>query len=396
MSEKITLLKERFIEIYGGGVEELRVFAAPGRVNLIGEHIDYCGGFVFPAALTLDTTVIARKRKDRLVRLAATDLTDRVSVSLDNLSEGKTLRWGNYQLGVADELIKAGYELTGVDMLFHDTVPLGAGLSSSAAIQLATAITLVTLGGEAHGKNKPVDLVELAVISQRAENNYVGVQVGIMDQFTSAMGKKGHAILLDCGSLKYQYAPLRLEGYSLIVADTRKKRGLGESKYNERVRETGEGFAILKQFLPGKVNLCDVTTEEFEMYKDRLTDPVIRKRVEHVIYENARVLESFKALQNNDLAAFAGLLKKAHASMRDLYEATGFELDAMVEEAVKARGCIGARMTGGGFGGCTVNIVEEVFAEEFMKTTGERYQKKTGLAPEFYVCDIGDGARELF
>lgn len=395
MSDKIAELKKKFIEIYGGDEDGLRVFASPGRVNLIGEHIDYCGGYVFPAAITLDSTVIARKRPDRTLRLAATDLPDRVVASLDKLEEGKSLKWGNYQLGVADELQKAGYKLVGADMLFHDTVPLGSGLSSSAAIQLAMAITLVALGNEENGIAAPVDKVQLAVISQRAEHNYVGVKCGIMDQFASAMGKKDHAMLLDCGTLNYKYTPLKLEGHKIVLANTKKKRGLGESKYNERVQETGEGLSVLKQFLPDKVHLCDVTIEEYEMYKDKITNPEVRKRVEHVVYENARVLKSFEALQNNDLTAFAALLKEAHASIRDLYEVTGFELDTMVEEALKAEGCVGARMTGAGFGGCTVNIVKEESVDAFIKTVGENYKSKTGITPEFYVSDIGDGAREI-
>ena len=339
--------------------------------------------------------MIARKRDDRTIRLAATDLTDRVTASLDNLEEGRGLRWGNYQLGVADELQKAGYKLVGVDMLFHDTVPLGSGLSSSAAIEMATAITLVTLGNEGHGVTAPVDLVQLAVIGQRTEHNFCGVNCGIMDQFASAMGKKGHAMLLDCGTLNYRYTPLKLDGCRIVLANTRKKRGLGESKYNERVKETGEGLAILKRYLPDKVHLCDVTAEEFERYADRIEDPVIRKRVEHVIYENTRVLKSFEALEKGNLKEFGKLLAEAHASIRDLYEVTGFELDTMVDEALKIEGTVGARMTGAGFGGCTVNIVKEESVDTFIKVVGENYTKKTGLMPEFYVCDIGDGAREI-
>jgi galactokinase len=395
MNGKIAELKKKFIEIYGGNEKDLRVFAAPGRVNLIGEHIDYCGGYVFPAAITLDSTVVVRKRADRTIRLAVTDLPDRVTGSLDNLEEGRSLRWGNYQMGVANELQKAGYRLIGVDMLFHDTVPLASGLSSSAAIEMATAIALVTLGNEEHGVTAPIDLVQLAVIGQRTEHNFCGVNCGIMDQFASAMGKKDHAILLDCGTLKYKYTPLKLKGYKIILANTKKKRGLGESRYNERVSETGEGLEILKKYMPYKVNLCDVTIEEYEKHKDRIIDPVIRKRVEHVIYENDRVTKSFDALQKNDLAVFGKLLKEAHASIRDLYEVTGFELDTMVEEAMKVDGVAGARMTGAGFGGCTVNIVRDESVEEFIKTVGENYTRKTGLVPEFYVSEAGDGAREI-
>lgn len=395
MLEKIADLKKKFVEVYGGSTDDLRAFAGPGRVNLIGEHIDYCGGYVFPAALTLDSTVVARARKDRTIRMSVTDLPDRVTASLDNLQEGKTLRWGNYQLGVADELQKAGYKLTGVDMLFHDEVPLASGLSSSAAIEMATAVALVTLGNEANGIIKPIDMVEMAVIGQRTENNYCNINCGIMDQFASAMGKKGHAMLLDCGSLKHRYTPLELDGYKIVLANTKKKRGLGESKYNERVQQVGEGLAVLKKFLPNKVHLCDVTIGEFEQYKDRLENEVIRKRVQHVIYENARVLKSFEALEKGDLTCFGSLLNEAHASIRDLYEVTGIELDTMVEEALKVEGVIGARMTGAGFGGCTVNIVREDRVEDFIKQVGENYSKRTGIKPEFYISEIGDGAREI-
>ena len=393
-SGKYIDLKKRFIEIYGGSADDLRTFAAPGRVNLIGEHIDYCGGYVFPAAISLDTTIIARARTDRLINLAATDLPDRISMQLDQLEKGKALRWGNYQLGVANEMQLSGFQLTGVDLLYHDTVPLGAGLSSSAAIQLATAITLATLGNEHAGIGKPIDLVQLAIICQQAEHNYVGVQCGIMDQITSAIGKKDHAILLDCKTLAYEYVPLTLGIYCLVLANTKKKRSLGESKYNERVAETQAGLEIMQKFLPGRLSLCEINVWEFEQYKDQI-DPVIRKRVEHVVKENARVKTACQALKANDLPAFADLLNQAQVSIHELYEVTGFELDTMVSEARKADGCIAARMTGAGFGGCTVNLVHKDSIKTFIQKTGENYQAKTGIVPEFYVCEIGDGAREI-
>lgn len=395
MIERIAELKQKFIDIYGGTKEDLRVFASPGRVNLIGEHIDYCGGFVFPAALTLDTMVVLRVREDRVLRFAATDLPDRPEVSLDSLETVKSWKWGNYQAGVAYELQNAGYRLTGADMLYDGTIPYGSGLSSSASIELSTAIALVTIANERFKDNKPVDLVELAVIGQRTENNFCGVNCGIMDQFASAMGKKDNAILLDCGTLKYKYAPLKIDGYKIVLGNTKRKRSLAESKYNERRSEVDLGLSILKEFLPDKVHLCDVTVEEYERYKNEIKDEVIRKRVEHVIYENARVIKSFEALEKNDLATFGKLLVEAHASIRDLYEVTGLELDTMVEEAMKVTGVIGARMTGAGFGGCTVNIVKEESVDKFIRQVGENYTKKTGLIPEFYVSEIGDGAREI-
>ncbi|MHB9142431.1 MAG: galactokinase, partial [Paludibacter sp.] len=388
-------LGKRFCEVYGGDADGLRVFAAPGRVNMIGEHIDYCGGYVFPAAITLDTMVVLRVRSDRTVRLAATDLPDKVEASLDSLEEGKGLKWGNYQLGVADELQKAGYRLTGADMLYDGTIPFGSGLSSSASIEVATAISLVTVGNEMFDNRTPLDLIQMAVISRRAENIYCGVNCGIMDQFASAMGRKDHAILLDCSTLKYKYAPLKIDGCRIVLANTRKKRSLAESKYNERRGEVTEGFSILQRFMPEKEHLCDVTPGEFKKYKDEIKDGTIRKRAEHVIFENDRVLRSFEALEKNDIAGFGRFLVEANASIRDLYEVTGFELDTMVEEALKIDGVIGARMTGAGFGGCTVNIVREERVEIFIKTVGENYIKKTGIVPEFYICEIGDGAREI-
>ena len=388
-------LKKKFCGIYGGSEEDLRIFSGPGRVNLIGEHIDYCGGFVFPAALSLDSTVIARVNNDNTLRLAATDLPDRVEVKMDELESAKNLKWGNYQAGVAYVLQNAGYKLVGVDMLFHDTVPLGSGLSSSAAIELATAVTLVTLGNEAYGITKQIDMVEMAVLGQKVENEFCGVSCGIMDQFASAMGKKDHAILLDCGTLKYQYLPLRLDGYKIVLGNTKKKRALGESKYNERVRECAEGLKILQQYLPNKKNLCDITISEFEQYKARIENEVIRKRVTHVICENDRVLRVAEALKENDLAELGRLLVEANASIRDLYEVTGKELDTMTAEAMKVEGVIGARMTGAGFGGCTVNIVPEDKVDLFIQQVGHNYKEKTGITPEFYVSEISDGAREI-
>ena len=388
-------LKNKFCQIYGGSEENLRIFSGPGRVNLIGEHIDYCGGFVFPAALSLDSTVVARVNDDNTLRLAATDLPGRVEIELNELEGAKSLKWGNYQAGVAYMLQNAGYKLVGVDMLFHDTVPLGSGLSSSAAIELATAVTLVTLANEAFGITKPIDMVEMAVLGQKTENEFCGVSCGIMDQFASAMGKKDHAILLDCGTLKYQYLPLKLDGYKIVLGNTKKKRALGESKYNERVRECAEGLKILQKYMPNKKNLCDITISEFEQYKSKLENQVIRKRVTHVICENDRVLRAAEALKKNDLAELGRLLVEANASIRDLYEVTGKELDTMTAEAMKVEGVIGARMTGAGFGGCTVNIVPEQKVDLFIQQVGKHYKEQTGITPEFYVSEISDGAREI-
>ncbi len=388
-------LFQSFIGYFGGDVEGIRIFTSPGRVNLIGEHTDYNGGFVFPAALTLATTVLARPREDGKIRLLATDLKKMVEADLDNLSAYKDLDWGAYQLGVADELIKAGYKVIGCDLMFEDKVPLGSGLSSSAAIEVATAIALVRLGDEACGRTKTIDMTEMALISQRAEHNYIGVKCGIMDQFASAMGKKDHAIFLDCRDLSYELVPIKLDGYSLILANTNKKRSLGEGKYNERRAQCEEGLGILKKVLPDATFLRDVSGTDFEKYKYLLTDDVIRKRVEHVVYENQRVIDSVQALKESKLELFGELMNQSHDSLRDLYEVTGLELDTLVEEARKQDGVLGSRMTGAGFGGCTVSLVKNENIDSFISKVGEAYKNKIGHAASFYISEIGDGGREL-
>ena len=335
---EIKALKKKFVEIYGGTEADLRVFASPGRVNLIGEHTDYNGGFVFPAALTMTSTVIARPRKDRQIGLAATDLDCRIKASLDELEKYKSLKWGNYQLGVADELQKAGYPIVGCDMLFHDTVPLGSGLSSSAAIEVVTALTLVTLGNEAKGLTQEVNMIDMALIGQRAENRYVGVNCGIMDQFASAMGKKNHAIFLDCKDLSYQLIPLNLNGYKIVIMNTNKKRSLADSKYNERREECEKGLGILKKVLPDVSWLGEISYAAFKQHEHLIEDEVVKKRVEHVISEDDRVLRSVEALKNDDIHAFGRLMIASHHSLRDLYEVSGKELDTLVEEALKIDG----------------------------------------------------------
>ncbi|HHV96549.1 MAG TPA: galactokinase [Clostridiaceae bacterium] len=411
-------LKTKFIEIFGYKEEgkdvyyneKLRVFAAPGRVNLIGEHTDYNGGYVFPAALKMNTVVVARARKDRIIRLAATDLEERVTASLDNLEEYKNLKWGNYQLGVADQLQKHGYKIPGCDMLFHSTIPFGAGLSSSASIEVATALTLATLGlelfndscedtcigaNENTSVNRGIDLIQLALISQKAENQYVGVNCGIMDQFASAMGKADHAILLNARDLSYKLVPLKLEDCKIVITNTNKKRGLADSKYNERRKECEEGLKYLNEAFPNARYLCDIDYEEYKKKEYLIKDEVIRKRVEHVLSENNRVLKSVEVLEKGNLDEFGKLMCESHASLRDLYEVTGIELDTLVNEALKIKGVLGSRMTGAGFGGCTVSIVKENAIDEFIEVVGRNYYDKIGLKASFYISEIGDGAAEL-
>jgi len=392
---KVEELKKKFIEKYGGEISDIRIFTSPGRVNLIGEHTDYNGGYVFPAALTMGTTVAVRARNDRTVNLAATDLDCNVSASLDELDKYRNIEWGNYQLGVMDELQKAGYKLIGCDMLYDDTLPHGAGLSSSAAIEVSTALAMATLGNEAHGVSKSIDMVEMAKISQKAENNYVGVNCGIMDQFASAMGKEGKAIFLNCKNLEYKLVPLELQDCSIVISNTNVKRSLAVSKYNERRKECEEGFEILKKAIPEATCLGDITDELYETHKHLIKNEVIRKRVQHIIKEDDRVLKSIEALESNDIITFGKLMVESHNSLKNLYEVTGKELDTLVEEALKVEGVLGSRMTGAGFGGCTVSIVKKDCIDRFIEAVGKGYTEKTGLKASFYISDVGEGGREI-
>ena len=391
----IAELKQQFIDIYGGDVSDLRVFSSPGRVNLIGEHTDYNGGLVFPAALTMATTVIARKNDSNIIRLCATDLPDRVEADITKLGEYKHLKWGNYQIGVAYELEKAGYDIIGCDILSHGTIPYGGGLSSSASIEVSVAVMFTTFSNEKNGKPNNIDMIEMAKISQMTEHTYAGVKCGIMDQFASAMGKAEHAIFLNCKDITYRMVPLKMDGYKLIVANTNKKRGLADSKYNERRSECEAAFEILKQALPNTTCLGDISTAEFEANAALIKDSVVADRARHVVYEDGRVLRSVEALENGDLVLFGELMNQSHDSLRDLYEVTGIELDTLVDEARKVDGVIGSRMTGAGFGGCSVSLVREDAVERFIADVGKNYEEKIGYAADFYVSDIGDGGREI-
>lgn len=391
----MTDLKSKFIEVFGGTEEGLRVFSAPGRVNLIGEHTDYNGGFVLPAALSLSSTVLARPRLDRQLCLYASDLRRRVDAGLDALEGKSRLEWGSYQLAVASELKKAGRPLSGCDLLYYDTVPFGAGLSSSAAIEVVTAYALSALAVGPESSVKDIDLTALAKLCQKAENDYIGVACGIMDQFASAMGKKDHALFLNCKSLAYAHVPLRLDGYRLVITNTNKKRSLYDSKYNERRTECGLGLEILRRSLLEADCLGDISWAQYTQYADTIRDAVIRKRVAHVISEDDRVLSAIEALRHNDLTAFGRLMTASHESLRTLYEVTGPELDTLVTEALRIDGVLGSRMTGAGFGGCTVSIVKTGAVDDFMHIVGDRYRKKTGLTASFYIAETGDGVREV-
>jgi len=392
---ELNMIIEEFIKLYGGDKSDLRVFASPGRVNMIGEHTDYNGGFVFPAALTMKTTIVVRKRNDNIIRLKATDLDVLVEAKVDSLNDYRDLDWGNYQLGVAYMLQEAGYDIVGCDMLYDDTVPHGSGLSSSAANEVATALCFATFSNEKNGISKEIDMIEMAKLGQKAENQYCGVNCGIMDQFASAMGKEGHAIFLKCDDLTFDYAPIELDGKKIIISNTKAKHSLVSSKYNERRSQCEKGFEILHNALPEKSCLGEISVEEFEKYKHLIEDETIRRRIKHVIYEDERVLASVEALKNGDVDKFGQYMNMSHDSLRYDYEVTGEYLDAMVEEARKIDGVIGSRMTGGGFGGCTVSIVNDESVDTFIKEVGKNYEARTGIKPEFYVSEIGNGGMEI-
>lgn len=385
----IQALKKQFCEYFGDG-GELLAFASPGRVNLIGEHTDYNGGFVLPAAITLGTTIIARKREDGIIRMRATDLDVLVEADLASVESYKDLAWGNYQLGVASELMKTGIRVPGCDLLYHDTTPHGGGLSSSAAIEVATALCLYYLA-----TGEMPDMRDMAVIGQRAENNYVGVNCGIMDQFASAMGKKDHAIFLDCKDLSFETVPLSLGSVRIVIANTNKKRSLVTSKYNERRSECEEALRDLRTVLPHLAHLGTLPPAEFEKHIGVIKNPTAARRARHVVEECDRVKLSVTALKAGDIPLFGQLMNASHASLRDLYEVTGDELDTLAAAAQVQSGCLGSRMTGAGFGGCTVSLVEDEAVEAFKENVSRIYTEKIGYAPTFYVTDAGDGGRML-
>lgn len=375
-------LLSMFQEIFGAPAEE--IYSAAGRVNLIGEHVDYCGGKVLPAALSLKCRVAVRRNSTNFMRVAATDIPARAEIDLNATENYKTLKWGNYQAGVADEMKKSGYKLVGCDILYDCTVPFGSGLSSSAAIEVATAYALAKTGG-----NK-IDKKELAVLSQKAENNYCGVNCGIMDQFASANGKEKHAILLNCATLEYELLPLDLKECVLVLTNCNKPHNLVESKYNERRGEVDKALSLLQKRLKGVTCLADVKPYQLEENRSVLT-PLLYRRARHVVGECDRVQRSAEALRSGDLELFGRLLNESHRSLKEDYEVTGKELDALAEAAQKSPECLGSRMTGAGFGGCTVSLVRKTGLERFEENVKKEYIEKIGYAPTFYVAEVADG-----
>ena len=387
MQEKLIA---KFKEIFGKE-GDIRVYFAPGRVNLIGEHTDYNGGHVFPCALTIGTYGAVRKREDNKLRFYSMNFEHLgvIESSLDQLKAEKKADWTNYPKGVIWAFDKKGMKTEhGMDLMLFGNIPNGSGLSSSASVEVLTGYILKDLFGF------EVSNQDLALIGQYAENNFNGVNCGIMDQFAIAMGKAGHAVFLDTATLKYEYAPLEMKGAKIVISCTNKKRGLGDSKYNERRSECETALAEIQETV-GIETLGDLTEEQFEQYKSAIKDETRVKRAKHAVYENQRTLKAVEALKNNDVKLFGELMNASHVSLRDDYEVTGEELDTMVEEAWKIDGVIGSRMTGAGFGGCTVSIVKDEAVDTFIEKVGKAYKEKIGYPGDFYVVEIGDGPSRL-
>lgn len=380
----------KFKELFGGE-GEIGVYFAPGRVNLIGEHTDYNGGHVFPCALTIGTYGAVRKRNDNKLRFYSMNFEhlNVIESSLDDLTPRKNAGWTNYPKGVMWALREKGYEIPcGIDLMLFGNIPNGSGLSSSASVEVLTGYILNDLF------DLGISNQDLALLGQFSENNFNGVNCGIMDQFAIAMGKKDHAIFLDTADLSFEYAPIKLEGAKIVISCSNKKRGLGDSKYNERRAECEEALEEIRQKV--KVDsLGDLSEEQFEEVKDAIKDATRQKRAKHAVDENQRTIKAVQALKANDIELFGKLMNASHVSLRDDYEVTGIELDTLVEEAWKVEGVIGSRMTGAGFGGCTVSIVKDDAVDTFIEKVGTAYKAAIGYAADFYVVQIGDGPAKL-
>jgi len=383
-------LKKIFEEKFGS-TEGAREFFAPGRVNLIGEHTDYNGGNVFPCALDFGTYAVARRREDKKVKLYSVNFEDLgvMEFSVDELVNDREHDWANYPKGVLDIFKRSGYSIEdGFEVVYGGDIPNGAGLSSSASIEVVTSVILRELF------NLDNTMIDAVKMSQRAENEFIGVNCGIMDQFAIGMGRRDNAILLDCNTLEYRYSELELKDEVVVIANTNKRRGLADSKYNERRGECERALADLQKKLDIG-SLGELSIDRFEADKELIGEETDRRRARHAVYENQRTLKAVEALKGGDVEEFGRLMNESHVSLRDDYEVTGIELDSLVEAAWKHEGTVGSRMTGAGFGGCTVSIVKKHMVEDFIERVGADYLERTGLRADFYVANIGDGAREL-
>ena len=380
-------LRQEFEQKYGKH-GDIRSYFAPGRVNLIGEHTDYNGGHVFPCALTLGTYGLARKREDNKLRFYSVNF-DRLGVietSLDDLTPYKAAGWTNYPKGVMWAFEGRGYKLPyGLDILVYGNIPNGSGLSSSASLEVLTGVILKDMFGF------DVSMVDIALLGQYSENNFNGCNCGIMDQFASAMGKKDNAIFLDTNTLEYEYAPVVLEDAKIVIINSKVKHSLVDSAYNDRRNECETALKELQEVVDIKT-LGDLTEEEYEAHKDAIKSEVRQKRAKHAVYENQRAIKAVAALKANDVETFGKLMNASHISLRDDYEVSCEEIDILVNLAWEIEGVVGSRITGGGFGGCTVSIVKNDIVDRFIETIDVEYEKKVGHKVEFYVVDIGNGA----
>lgn len=375
-----------FISIYGGDHKTVKRFHAPGRVNLIGEYTDFNGGPVFPCAINRGTTLLVRQTDTDAIEFATANFVHRASI--DPQQVARSNQWVDYPLGVISEFQTLGHNIRGLQMYYSGDVPNGAGLSSSASIEVLTAYALNALFGT------ELSNVDIALLCQRAENNFVGVQCGIMDQFAIAMAQPQHAIALQCDTLQYQQVPLSLGDYRIVISNTNQRRELGDSAYNERVTACQRAVELLHT-ATGANQLAQVTPEQWQQHNHLITDTIIHNRAQHVIAETDRVNRAIVALNDNDLAAFGQLMRESHASLRDLFEVSSAPLDCLVELALNIDGVLGSRMTGAGFGGCTVSLVHTNSIDEFISTVGKQYEKQMSLTADFYVTDAADGVRQI-
>lgn len=388
MTEK---LMETFQNLFGAD-GDIRTYFAPGRVNLIGEHTDYNGGHVFPCALTLGTYAVARKRDDRVLRFYSENFASLgvIETSLDDLVPDEKADWTNYPKGVMWTFEKRGYKLPqGVDIAIYGDIPNGSGLSSSASLEVLTGIVLKDMFGF-----DEITMPEIAQIGQYSENNFNGCNCGIMDQFASAMGKKDNAIFLDTNTLEYEYAPVVLPDAKIVITNSKVKHSLVDSAYNDRRSECETALEELKSEMP-IVTLGDLTEAEFEAHKDTIKDPVRQLRAKHAVYENQRTIRAVAALKANNIEEFGKLMNESHVSLKNDYEVSCEEIDILVDLAWEIPGVIGSRITGGGFGGCTVSIVKNDAVDTFIEKVGNGYKEQTGNTAEFYVVEVGDGAHRL-
>ncbi|KXG44048.1 galactokinase [Tepidibacillus decaturensis] len=388
----IQLLVNKFYEIFlKGESEEIRAFFSPGRINLIGEHTDYNGGHVFPCAITYGTYGIARKRNDQSIHLYSMNFSETgvIKFNLDDLDYKKDHGWANYPKGMIRYIQESGWTLsTGLDVLVYGNIPNGAGLSSSASLEMLIGVMV----NEMFAFN--IEQINLVKLGKKVENEFIGVNSGIMDQFAIGMGKKNNGIFLDTNTLHFEYAPINLTNHQIIIMNTNKRRELSDSKYNDRRSECELALSQLQKELSIQT-LGDLSEEEFEQHKELIEDDVLRRRAKHAVYENQRTIKALHELKNRNIESFGQLMNASHQSLKEDYEVTGVELDTLVEAAWQQKGVLGARMTGAGFGGCAIAIVENDEIETFIQEVGKKYKEKIGYEATFYVASIGDGTKEI-